>query len=65
MIFEIGWVFAEFHILKKWDYCKMTFIIGWGYADRHILKKGKWPYLLKWVKYFDRLLCKNIDIDKI
>ena len=40
---------------KKWDYCKMIFIIGWGFAERQILKKWKWPYLLNWVEYFDRL----------
>ena len=60
MTFEIGWVFAEVQILKKkLDYCKMTFIIGRGFAERQILKKWKWPYLLNWVEYFDRLLCKH------
>ena len=33
----------------------MTFIIGRGFAERQILKKGKWPYLLNWVEYFDKL----------
>ena len=37
----------------------MTFIIGRGFAERQILKKWKWPYLLNWVKYFDRLLRKH------
>ena len=37
----------------------MTFIIGRGFAERQILKKWKWPYLLNWVEYFDRLLRKN------
>ena len=44
----------KFKFWKKWDYCKMTFIIGRGF-----LKKWKWPYLLNWVEYFDRLLCKH------
>ena len=44
---------------KKWDYCKMTFIIGRGFVERQILKKWKWPYLLNWVEYFDRLLRKH------
>ena len=39
--------------------CKMTFIIGRGFAERQILKKGKWPYLLNWVEYFDKLLRKH------
>ena len=42
----------------------MTFIIGRGFAERQILKKWKWPYLLNWVEYFDKL-CVNTDIDKI
>ena len=41
----------------------MTFIIGRGFAERQILKKKKkkwkWPYLLNWVEYFDRLLRKH------
>ena len=56
MTFEIGWIFAEVLILKKWDYSKMTFIYGRGFAERKILKKWKWPFLLNWVEYFDRLL---------
>ena len=59
MTFEIGWDFAEVHILKKIDYCKMTFIVGRGFAERQILKKWKWPYLLDWVEYIDRLLIKH------
>ena len=59
MTLEIGWAFAEVQILKKWDYCKMKFIIGRGCAERQILKKWKWPYLLNWVEYFDRLLRKH------
>ena len=59
MTFEIGWVFAEVKFWKKWDYCKMTFIIGRGFAERQILKKWKWPYLLNWVEYIDRLLRKH------
>ena len=51
--------FAEVQILKKWDYCKITFIIGRGFAERQILKKWKWPYLLNRVEYFDRLLRKD------
>ena len=43
----------------KWDYCKMTFIIGRGFAERQILKKWKWPYLLNFVEYIDRLLRKH------
>ena len=37
----------------------MIFIIGWGFAERQILKKWKWPYLLNWVEYFDKLLHKH------
>ena len=43
----------------------MTFIIGRGFAERQVLKKWNWPYLLNWVEYFDKLLCVNIDINKI
>ena len=39
--------------------CKMTLIIGRGFAERQILKKWKWPYLLNWVDYFDKLLRKH------
>ena len=39
--------------------CKMSFIIGRGFAERQILKKWKWPYLLNWVEYFDKLLRKH------
>ena len=39
--------------------CKMIFVFGRGFADRQILKKWKWPYLLNWVEYFDKLLCKH------
>ena len=39
--------------------CKMTFIIGRSFAKRQILKKWKWPYLLNWVKFFDKLLHKH------
>ena len=52
-------VLPRFKFWKKWDYCKMTFIIGRGFAKRQILKKWKWPYLLNWVEYFDRLLRKH------
>ena len=37
----------------------MTFIIGRDFAERQILKKWKWPYLLNWVEYFDKLLRKQ------
>ena len=37
----------------------MTFIIGRGFAKLQIPKKWKWPYLLNWVEYFDRLLRKQ------
>ena len=37
----------------------MTFIIGRGFAERQILKKWKWPYLLNWEEYFDKLLRKH------
>ena len=43
---------------SSWN-CKMTFIIGRGFAERQILKKWKWPYLLNWVEYFDKLLRKH------
>ena len=39
--------------------CKMTFIIGRGSAGCQILKKWKWPYLVNWVEYFDKLLRKH------
>ena len=39
--------------------CKTTFIIGRGFADCQILKKWKWPHLLNWVEYFDKLLRKH------
>ena len=39
--------------------CKMTFIIGRGFAERQILKKWKWPYLLNWEEYFDKLSRKH------
>ena len=39
--------------------CKITFIIGRGFAECRILKTGKWPYLLNWVEYFDKLLRKH------
>ena len=39
--------------------CKMTFFIGRGNAECQILKKWKWPYLLNWVEYFDKLLRKH------
>ena len=39
--------------------CKMTFIIGRGFAERQIQKKWKWPYLLNWVEYFDKVLRKH------
>ena len=35
----------------------MTFNSGWG--ECQILKKWKWPYLLNWVEYFDKLLRKH------
>ena len=37
----------------------MTFIIHRGFAERQILKKWKWPYLLNWVEYFDKLFRKH------
>ena len=39
--------------------CKTTFIIGRGFAECQILKTWKWPYLLNWVEYFDKLLRKH------
>ena len=39
--------------------CKMTFIIGQGFAQCQILITWKWPYLLNWVEYFDKLLRKH------
>ena len=49
----------RFKFWKKWDYCKMTFINGRGFAECQILKKWKWPYLLNWVEYIDRVLHKH------
>ena len=37
----------------------MTFIIGQGFAECQILKRWKWPYLLNWMEYFDKLLRKH------
>ena len=37
----------------------MTFIIGRGFAECQILKNWKWPYLLNWEEYFDKLLRKH------
>ena len=37
----------------------MTFTVGRGFAERQILKKKKWPCLLNWVEYFDKLLHKH------
>ena len=37
----------------------MSFFIGLCFAELQILKKWKWPYLLNWVEYFDKLLRKN------
>ena len=41
-----------------WD-CQMSFGIGRGFAEVQNLKKWKWPYLLNWVEYFDKLLRKH------
>ena len=60
--FGIFWLnFADTLILtgSSSRNCKMTFIIGRGFAERQILKKWKWPYLLNWVEYFDKLLRKH------
>ena len=69
MSFEIGWVFAKVQILKKVRLLQMTFIIGRGFPERQIRKKWKWPYLMIWVEYFDRLLliflfCVNIILSR-
>ena len=37
----------------------MIFIVGRGFAECQILEKRKWPYLLNWVEYFDKLLRKH------
>ena len=39
--------------------CKLIFIIGRDFADCQILKNCKWPYLLNWVEYFNKLLRKH------
>ena len=60
--FGIFWQnFADNLMLKRSSprNCKMTFIIGRGFAECQILKKWKWPYLLNWVEYFDKLLRKH------
>ena len=36
--------------------CEMTFIIGRGFAELQIRKRWKWPYLLNWVEYYDKIL---------
>ena len=36
--------------------CEMTCFIGRGFAELQILKKWKWPYLLNWVEYCDKIL---------
>ena len=51
MTLEIGWVcFPEVQILKKMRLLQ---------NELQILKKWKWPFLLNWVEYFDRLLRKH------
>ena len=60
--FGIFWNnFADTLMLKRSSprNCKMTFIIGRRFAECQILKKWKWPYLLNWVEYFDKLLRKH------
>ena len=37
----------------------MTFNVDRGFAECQNRKKLKWPYLLNWVEYFDKLLCKH------
>ena len=46
-------------IALKGSHFWFLFIIGRGFAERQILKKWKWPYLLNWVEYFDKLLRKH------
>ena len=60
--FRIFWHdFADTLILTRSNSrnCKMTFIVGRGFAERQNLKKWKWPYLLKWGEYLDKLLRKH------
>ena len=60
--FRIFWYnFADTLILTRSSSrnCKMAFIDGRGFADCQILKKWKWPYLLNWVVYFNKLLRKH------
>ena len=60
--FGIFWYnFADNLMLKRSSprNCKMTFIIGRGFGECQIFKKWKWPYLLNWAEYFDKLLRKN------
>ena len=57
MTLEIGWVFVEVQILKKVRLLQND--IYRGCAERQILKNWKWPYLLNWVEYFDRLPRKH------
>ena len=40
----------------------MSFFFGRGFAELQILKKWKWPYLLNWVEYCDKI-CILIGID--
>ena len=61
-LFGIFWYkFADNLMLKRSSpsNCKITFIVGRGFAECQILQMGKWPYLLNWVKYFDKLLRKH------
>ena len=60
--FGIVWYnFADNLMLKRSSprNCKMTFNLTRGFAECQFLKKWKWPYLLNWVEYFDKLLRKH------
>ena len=59
MTFEIGWVFAEAQILKKVRLLQNDIYHRSRLCRVPNPKKWKWPYLLNWVEYIDRLLRKH------
>ena len=60
MIFGTGQEFAEVQILKKGRLLQNYIYHQFRLCERQILKKWKWPYLLNWVEYCDRLLRKHL-----
>ena len=59
MTFEIGWVFAEVQIRKKMRLLQNAIYHRSRLCRAPNSEKWKWPYLLNWVEYFDKLLRKH------